>query len=133
MTTGMQIVREETRRMLRGMAPLTLIAFGVFVAGGCDPVQAGASLLLGACYSLLLFRMIGKSAAKAALFPARTGHPHRPARLLFPLCADRCGGVRGDQGAVHPAAGGHSSAVLSQGDPALVCSSPKERRLDGEC
>ena len=34
----MQIVREETRRMLRGMAPLTLIAFGVFVLAGCDPV-----------------------------------------------------------------------------------------------
>ena len=46
MTTGMQIVREETRRMLRGMAPLTLIAFGVFVLAGCDPVQAGVSLLL---------------------------------------------------------------------------------------
>ncbi len=69
----MQIVREETRRMLRGMAPLTLIAFGVFVLAGCDPVQAGVSLLLGACYSLLLFRMIGKSAAKAALFPPAPG------------------------------------------------------------
>ena len=73
MTTGMQIVREETRRMLRGMAPLTLIAFGVFVLAGCDPAQAGVSLLLGACYSLLLFRMIGKSAAKAALFPPAQG------------------------------------------------------------
>ena len=73
MTTGMQIVREETRRMLRGMAPLTLIAFGVFVLAGCDAVRAGVSLLLGACYSLLLFRMIGKSAAKAALFPPAQG------------------------------------------------------------
>ena len=71
--TGMQIVREETRRMLRGMVPLTLIAFGAFVLAGCEPVRAGVSLLLGACYSLLLFRMIGKSAAKAALFPPAQG------------------------------------------------------------
>lgn len=71
--TGMEIVREETRRMLRGMMPLTLIAFGVFVLAGCDPVQSGVSLLLGVCYSLLLFRMIGKSAAKAALFPPAQG------------------------------------------------------------
>ena len=69
----MQIVREETRRMLRGMVPLTLIAFGAFVLAGCEPVRAGVSLLLGACYSLLLFRMIGKSAAKAALFPPEQG------------------------------------------------------------
>ena len=73
MTTGMQIVREETWRMLRGIAPLTLVAFGVFVLAGAEPVRAGISLLLGACYSLILFRMIGKSAAKAALFPPAQG------------------------------------------------------------
>ena len=34
--TGMQIVREETMRMLRGMVPLALIAFGVCVqASAC--------------------------------------------------------------------------------------------------
>ena len=64
--TGMQIVREETARMLRGFAPLTLIAFGAFVIAGCDPLRAGISLLLGAGYALLLFRML---AVSAALFP----------------------------------------------------------------
>lgn len=67
--TGMQIVREETARMLRGFAPLTLIAFGAFVIAGCDPLRAGISLLLGAGYALLLFRMLAVSAARAALFP----------------------------------------------------------------
>ena len=71
--TGMEIVREETRRMLRGMLPLTVIAFGVFILCGVSPVKAGVSLLAGACYSLLLFRMIGKSAAKAVLFPPAQG------------------------------------------------------------
>ena len=41
--TGMQIVREETMRMLRGMVPLALIAFGVFVlAAVMQCVQASA-------------------------------------------------------------------------------------------
>ena len=35
--TGTEIVREETRRMARGMAPLTLIAFGAACAGGLCP------------------------------------------------------------------------------------------------
>ena len=63
--TGMEIVREETRRMLRGMIPLAVIAFGVFLLAGADPARSAVSLLLGTCYSLLLFRMIGKSAAPA--------------------------------------------------------------------
>ena len=67
--TGKQIVREESARMLRGIVPLTLIAFGIFVLAGCEAWRAGVSLLLGACYSLLLFRMIGNNVAKAALFP----------------------------------------------------------------
>lgn len=71
--TGMDIVREETRRMLRGMAPLTLAAFGVFVLVGSEPGRTALSLLLGACYSLLLFRMIGRSAARAVLFPPEQG------------------------------------------------------------
>ena len=131
--TGMQIVREETMRMLRGMVPLALIAFGVFVLAGCDAVRAGVSLLLGACYSLVLFRMIGKSAAKAALFPPAQGIRIVRRGYFFPLCADRRDGVCGNQGAVHPAAGRYPAAFLSQGNPALVSCSPKERRLDGEC
>lgn len=71
--TGMEIVREETQRMLRGFVPLTLVAFGVFLLAGSDPARAAVSLLFGACYSLLLFRMIGRSAAKAALFPPAQG------------------------------------------------------------
>ena len=35
--TGMEIVREETRRMLRGMIPLAVIVFGVFLLAGADP------------------------------------------------------------------------------------------------
>ena len=71
--TGKQIVREESARMLRGIVPLTLIAFGIFVLAGCGAWRAGVSLLLGACYSLLLFRMIGNNVAKAALFPPEQG------------------------------------------------------------
>ena len=44
---GYEIVREETGRMARGMAPLALIAFGVLVLAGFDPVRVGVSLLLG--------------------------------------------------------------------------------------
>lgn len=70
---GYEIVREETGRMVRGMAPLALIAFGVLVLAGFDPVRVGVSLLLGTAYSVFLFAMIGRSAAKAVLFPpART-------------------------------------------------------------
>ena len=53
--TGMEIVREETRRMLRGMIPLAVIVFGVFLLAGADPARSAVSLLLGTCYSLLLF------------------------------------------------------------------------------
>lgn len=67
------IVREESTRMLRGMIPLTLIAFGAFVLCGSDPLRAGISLLAGSCYALLLFHMIGRSAAKAVLFPPAQG------------------------------------------------------------
>ena len=70
---GMRIVREETRRMARGIAPLTLIAFGAFVLFGCDPVRTGVSLVLGAVYAILLFGMMGRSAAKAVLFPPAQG------------------------------------------------------------
>lgn len=71
--TGMKIVREEMRRMLRGMIPLTVIAFGVCLLAGVQPERAAISLLLGAGYSLLLFFMIGKSAVKAVLFPPAQG------------------------------------------------------------
>ena len=71
--TGMQIVQEETRRMARGMAPLTLIAFGALSLAGFDPMRTGISLLLGTCYSIILFRMIGRSAVKAVLFPPAQG------------------------------------------------------------
>ena len=57
---GYEIVREETARLARGMAPLVLIAFGV-------------SLLAGTAYSILLFAMIGRSAARAVLFPPAQG------------------------------------------------------------
>ena len=66
--TGTKIVREETKRMARCMAPLTVIAFGMLVLAGFAPIQIGFSLLLGACYSVILFWMIGRSAAKAVLF-----------------------------------------------------------------
>ena len=70
---GYEIVREETGRMARGMAPLALIAFGVLVLAGFDPVRVGVSLLLGTAYSVFLFAMIGRSAAKAVLFPPAQG------------------------------------------------------------
>ena len=109
--TGMEIVREETRRMLRGMIPLAVIAFGVFLLAGADPARSAVSLLLGTCYSLLLFRMIGKSAAKAVLFPPAQD---RPARIFFPVSADWCDGVSGNQAAVSPSARSSRSAFLSQ-------------------
>jgi len=71
--TGMDIVREETRKLARGMLPLALIVFGASLLCRADPLRAGVSVLLGTGYSLLLFRMIGKNAAKAVLFPPAQG------------------------------------------------------------
>jgi hypothetical protein len=59
--------------MARGYIPLVLIAFGIFVLCGVDPVRVGVSLLLGACYSLLWFQMIGRNAVKASLYPPAQG------------------------------------------------------------
>lgn len=75
--TGKQIAREEWARMARGMAPLALIAFGIFVLAGCDVGRAGVSLALGTAYALLLFRMIAGNVAKATLFP-----PERATRIV---------------------------------------------------
>ncbi len=71
--TGMDIVREETLKIARGMAPLSLIAFGLLVLFRADPIRTAASLLIGSGYSLLLFHMIGKNAAKAVMFPPAKG------------------------------------------------------------
>lgn len=71
--TGIEIVREEWTRMLRGTLPLTLIAYGVFALAGSGGVPTVAGLLLGAVYSLFLFWMIAKNAAKAMLFPPEQG------------------------------------------------------------
>ena len=70
---GYEIVREETARLARGMAPLTLIAFGILLLAGFEPLRTGLSLLAGTAYSLLLFAMIGRSAARAVLFPPAQG------------------------------------------------------------
>ena len=109
--TGMEIVREETRRMLRGMIPLAVIAFGVFLLAGADPARSAVSLLLGTCYSLLLFRMIGKSAAKAVLFPPAQGTRIVRRGYFFRYL---CDGVSGNQAAVSPSARSSRSAFLSQ-------------------
>lgn len=69
----MDIVREETRRMLRGMVPLAVIVYGILLLAGQDAGRCALSLLLGTSYSLVLFRMIGRSAAKAVLFPPEQG------------------------------------------------------------
>ena len=70
---GYEIVREETARLTRGMAPLALIVFGVLLLAGFEPLRTGVSLLAGTAYSLLLFAMIGRSAARAVLFPPAQG------------------------------------------------------------
>ena len=70
---GYEIVREETARLARGMAPLALIAFGILLLAGFEPLRTGVSLLAGTAYSLLLFAMIGRSAARAVLFPPAQG------------------------------------------------------------
>lgn len=70
---GMEIVREEWTRMLRGTVPLTLIAYGVFALAGYGGVPTVTGLLLGACYSLFLFWLIAKNAAKALLFSPEQG------------------------------------------------------------
>jgi len=70
---GYEIVREETARLARGMAPLVLIAFGILLLAGFEPLRTGVSLLAGTAYSLLLFAMIGRSAARAVLFPPAQG------------------------------------------------------------
>ena len=70
---GYEIVREETARLARGMAPLVLIAFGILLLAGFEPLRTGVSLLAGTAYSILLFAMIGRSAARAVLFPPAQG------------------------------------------------------------
>ena len=70
---GYEIVREETARLARGMAPLVLIAFGILLLAGFEPLRTGVSLLAGTAYSILLFVMIGRSAARAVLFPPAQG------------------------------------------------------------
>ena len=65
---GYEIVREETARLARGMAPLVLIAFGILLLAGFEPLRTGVSLLAGTAYSILLFAMIGRSAARAVLW-----------------------------------------------------------------
>ena len=42
---GYEIVREETARLARGMAPLVLIAFGILLLAGFEPLRTGVSLL----------------------------------------------------------------------------------------
>lgn len=71
--TGQEIVRQETRRIARGMVPFTLLTFGLLVLCGVPPVRAAVSLLAGTGYSLFLFYLIGKNAAKAVLFPPAQG------------------------------------------------------------
>ncbi len=70
---GMDIARQETRKIARGMPPLCLIAFGAMVICGFSPVRTAVSLIAGAAYSVLLFGMIGRCAAKAVLFPPAQG------------------------------------------------------------
>lgn len=71
--TGFEIVRQEAARLLRGMIPMTLIAFGGFTLLGYGGMNTAVSLLLGAAYAMLLFTMMGKSAVKALLFPPAQG------------------------------------------------------------
>ena len=40
---GYEIVREETARLARGMAPLALIAFGILLLAGFEPLRTGVS------------------------------------------------------------------------------------------
>lgn len=68
-----EIVRQETRRILRGCVPLALIAFGVFTLLGFGGVRTALSLLAGTAFSLLLFRLICRSATRAVLFPPAQG------------------------------------------------------------
>lgn len=72
-TTVQQVVREETRRMARGLLPLLCIAFGVFTLLGYGGYLTALSLLAGATFSLLLFRLICQSASRAVLFPPAQG------------------------------------------------------------
>ena len=73
MIEGMQIVREELARLIRGMVPMTLIAYGVFALCGHAGLDTVCSLLLGFAYAMLLFFLIGKSAVKATLYPPAQG------------------------------------------------------------
>ena len=72
--------------MARGMAPLTLIAFGALTLAGFAPVQTGFSLLLGACYSIFLFRMIGRSAARLCCFRRNRARAWPAAAMFSAMC-----------------------------------------------
>ena len=112
--TGMEIVREETRRMLRGMIPLAVIAFGVFLLAGA---RSGAERRKPAVGDMLFAAAVPDDREKrgqGSTLPAGAGDEDRPARIFFPVSADWCDGVSGNQAAVSPSARSSRSAFLSQ-------------------
>ena len=119
---GYEIVREETARLARGMAPLVLIAFGILLLAGFEPLRTGVSLLAGTAYSILLFAMIGRSAARAVLFPPAQGT--RIVRRGYFFRYLLTGGLCGDQAAAAPAACGDPAALLPEGHSSLAAGAP---------
>lgn len=63
------IVLQEAKRLLRGMAPLTLLCAAAFLLAGYGDLRTLGSLLGGTAYSFCLFLMIGTNASRALLYP----------------------------------------------------------------
>lgn len=72
------IVREETRRMLRGMAPLALLTFAVLALFGRYDWGTALSIIIGTAYTLFNFTNMARTAARAVAL----GEPARAQRML---------------------------------------------------
>lgn len=71
--TAKEIIRQEAVRLAKGVLALSVAAFGVFLLLGYGSLRTAWSLAAGAAFSLVLFLLIGRSAARAVLFPPEQG------------------------------------------------------------
>lgn len=122
---GYEIVREETARLARGHGAAR--AYRVrHPAGlaGFEPLRTGVSLLAGTAYSILLFAMIGRSAARAVLFPPAQGTRIVRRGYFFRYLLTGAAVFAGDQAAAAPAACGDPAALLPEAHSSLAAGAP---------
>ena len=72
-----EVVRDETRRMLRGFIPLAFLAYAGFALFGYYQWGVALSLVLGTAYTLFNFYQMACTAVRATLL----GDPVRAQRM----------------------------------------------------